>query len=99
MATKPEPIYLNLSADDPDLGTTEIESMCMNCQDNVRNYHPEHSNVNSNNIVNSHGSCLHFISGNHKTPLDEDPVLQGDRFDVVFLRTLRLSKQRNSIGS
>ncbi|CAG9809578.1 unnamed protein product [Chironomus riparius] len=26
-----DPIYLNLSADDPDLGTTEIESICMNC--------------------------------------------------------------------
>lgn len=35
MATKPDKIYLNLSADDPDLGTTEIESMCMNCHDNV----------------------------------------------------------------
>lgn len=35
MAAKAEPIYLNLSADDPDLGTTEIESMCMNCHDNV----------------------------------------------------------------
>lgn len=35
MANKPEPIYLKLSADDPDLGTTEIESMCMNCYENV----------------------------------------------------------------
>lgn len=26
-----EPIYLNLSADDPELGTTEIESMCVHC--------------------------------------------------------------------
>ncbi|KAG5673100.1 hypothetical protein PVAND_003174 [Polypedilum vanderplanki] len=32
MATQSaEPIYLNLNADDPDLGTTEIESICMNC--------------------------------------------------------------------
>lgn len=30
-AQSAEPIYLNLSADDPDLGTTEIESICMNC--------------------------------------------------------------------
>lgn len=30
------PLYLNLSADDPELGTTEIESMCMNCFKNVR---------------------------------------------------------------
>ncbi|XP_070500775.1 zinc finger protein ZPR1 [Chironomus tepperi] len=26
-----DPIYLNLSADDPELGTTQIESICMNC--------------------------------------------------------------------
>lgn len=43
MENKPEPIYLNLSADDPDLGTTEIESMCMSCMKNVSNIHPEHS--------------------------------------------------------
>lgn len=35
MASKPDTVYLNLSADDPDLGTTEIESMCMNCHKNV----------------------------------------------------------------
>lgn len=34
MAGNPDPIYLSLSADDPDLGTTEIESMCMNCEKN-----------------------------------------------------------------
>jgi hypothetical protein len=34
----PEPIFLNLSADDPDLGTTEIESMCMNCHKNVSKF-------------------------------------------------------------
>ncbi|CRL00346.1 CLUMA_CG013619, isoform A [Clunio marinus] len=34
MSEAPKPIYLNLSADDPDLGTTEIESMCMNCHKN-----------------------------------------------------------------
>jgi hypothetical protein len=31
-----DPIYLSLNADDPDLGTTEIESMCMHCFKNVR---------------------------------------------------------------
>lgn len=30
-----EPIYLNLSADDPELGTTQIESICMNCYKTV----------------------------------------------------------------
>lgn len=35
MVTQAEPLYLNLSADDPDLGTTEIESLCMNCMENV----------------------------------------------------------------
>jgi len=30
-----DPIYLNLSADDPDLGTTQIESICMNCYKDV----------------------------------------------------------------
>lgn len=44
MANKSEPIYLNLSADDPDLGTTEIESMCMSCMKNVSEIHLEHSN-------------------------------------------------------
>lgn len=30
-STAAEPLYLNLSADDPELGATEIESMCVNC--------------------------------------------------------------------
>lgn len=30
-----DPIYLKLSADDPDLGATEIESMCVHCFKNV----------------------------------------------------------------
>ncbi|CAO1441283.1 unnamed protein product [Diamesa serratosioi] len=34
MVTQAEPLYINLSADDPDLGTTEIESLCMNCLEN-----------------------------------------------------------------
>lgn len=38
MASQPEQIFLNLSADDPDLGTTEIESMCMNCHKNVSKF-------------------------------------------------------------
>lgn len=38
MATQAEPMYINLSADDPDLGTTEIESLCMNCLENVSVY-------------------------------------------------------------
>lgn len=28
-------IFLNLNAEDPDLGTTEIESICMNCYKSV----------------------------------------------------------------
>ena len=47
MATKPESIYLNLSADDPDLGTTEIESMCMNCMKNVSKINPELSRIDT----------------------------------------------------
>jgi zinc finger protein len=38
MGNKAEPLFLNLSADDPDLGTTEIESMCMNCHKNVSKF-------------------------------------------------------------
>jgi len=34
-AKSADPIFLNLSADDPDLGTTQIESICMNCYKNV----------------------------------------------------------------
>jgi hypothetical protein len=33
MDNKPDPIYVNLSADDSE--TTEIESICMNCYKNV----------------------------------------------------------------
>ena len=33
---KSTPIFRNLTADDPDPETTEIESLCMNCGENVR---------------------------------------------------------------
>jgi hypothetical protein len=29
------PIFRDLTADDPELDTTEIESLCMNCGENV----------------------------------------------------------------
>ena len=37
MATdeKKEPVYKDLQAEDPDVVPTEIESMCMNCGENV----------------------------------------------------------------
>lgn len=69
MANKPEPIYLNLSADDPDLGTTEIESMCMNCQENVRNLHPEHSTQVGQQHQRSMAHVC-FVSGNHEIVVD-----------------------------
>ena len=38
MATneKKEPVFKDLHAEDPDVAPTEIESMCMNCGENVR---------------------------------------------------------------
>lgn len=46
-STAAEPIYLNLSADDPELGATEIESMCVNCFKSVslKIYFPESSST------------------------------------------------------
>lgn len=32
---KTKPIFRNLTADDPEPETTEIESLCMNCEQNV----------------------------------------------------------------
>lgn len=52
MAEKPEAIYLSLSADDPDLGTTEIESMCMNCEKNVSRKFEK--------LLKSQSSCVMF---------------------------------------
>lgn len=34
-ADKPKPLFKNLNADDPDPETTEIESLCLNCGENV----------------------------------------------------------------
>lgn len=34
-ASKPEPVFKDISAEDPSQETTEVESMCVNCQENV----------------------------------------------------------------
>ena len=31
-----QPIYKDLQADEPDVAPTEVESMCVNCGENVR---------------------------------------------------------------
>lgn len=79
MATQSEPIYLNLSADDPDLGTTEIESMCMNC----------HKNVSSESSTCFANNCESQFLGNNSAVTDEDSILQRDSVDVILMRTLR----------
>ena len=35
---KKEPVFKDLQAEDPDAMPTEIESMCMNCGENVRHF-------------------------------------------------------------
>jgi hypothetical protein len=35
IVANPSPIFRNLTGDDPEPETTEIESLCMNCGDNV----------------------------------------------------------------
>lgn len=35
---KPKPLFKNLNADDPEPETTEIESLCLNCGENVSFY-------------------------------------------------------------
>lgn len=37
-AEKTKPIFRDLTADDPEPETTEIESLCMNCEKNVCYY-------------------------------------------------------------
>jgi hypothetical protein len=36
------PIFRDLTADDPERETTEIESLCMNCGENVREFKVAH---------------------------------------------------------
>lgn len=79
MSTNPEPIYLKLSADDPDLGTTEIESMCMNCEKNV-------SRIFENFLTS--WLMFTFVSGNYAIVAYQDSVLQRGRVDVIQLRSL-----------
>ena len=59
-------------------GVTEIESLCMNCHDNVSSssplYYPK----------------LNQISGRHEDSYHPHPILQTSPARIVFLRPLRL---------
>lgn len=46
---KTKPIFRNLTADDPEPETTEIESLCMNCEQNVWYYY-EYTKYSNNKI-------------------------------------------------
>lgn len=64
----------------------EIESLCMNCHENVR--FP---------IVPCSKSILTIYLGNHQTSPHQDPLLPRNYSHVLFLPTLQLQELRNPI--
>ena len=60
---KKEPVFKELRADEPDIVPTEIESMCVNCGENVSFKTNKQTQVFPKLIQNS-------FSGYHKTTFD-----------------------------
>jgi hypothetical protein len=73
-----EVIYKDLNADDENLAPMEIESMCMNCHENVSVW----------------DSKLNFYVhlGHNKINVHKDSVLQASHCYEFFLRALWLPK-------
>ena len=87
METDSKSLFRDLTADDPNPETTQIESLCMNCYENVNKYLPHELRYLQ----------LH-VPGTNKNTVDQDSFLQGSCDHVIFLRALRVPEQRNTTG-
>jgi hypothetical protein len=65
----------------------EIESLCMNCHENVGCYQSSSGQDGAN----------YFDEGNHAAPTHSNTILPGDYSHVILLSTLQLQELRNTI--
>ena len=70
----------------------EIESLCMNCQENVR------QNLQLASLMKSICAHMYIKTGYNPTFAYENPILPRDRPHVVLLRALLFQKHRDTIG-
>jgi hypothetical protein len=75
--------------DDEDRAVEEIESLCMNCGEQVRG---------RVDLGSSFAECFGWlVVGRYEAAVDDDSVLQGGYYHVVQVRILWDLEQRNSI--
>lgn len=77
-------VFKDLNAEDAEQGTTEIESCCMNCYENVSEPPPIALIAFNSKIV------LIILPGYDSFAVDQNSILQRNYFDVIHVRPLRL---------
>ena len=75
ISTSNKPVFRELQADDPEPETTEIESLCVNCGENVRKTFRKTGHFFLNHLF--------FFTGHYQAASYKNPFLQGNHFDVL----------------
>lgn len=81
------PLFRELDPDDPDPEATVIDSLCMNCHEQV--------SFSSRMFHFVDLTDVHLFLGSDSITADYDPILQRSSHHVVFLSTLRIRQQPN----
>ena len=75
ISTSNKPVFRELQADDPEPETTEIESLCVNCGENVRKTFRKTGHF--------FFKPPFFFTGHYQAASYKNPFLQGNHFDVL----------------